>query len=106
MYGREVVVLNLAKLEEAAIAELSVSVVLSFLQETADIRVEMRGLEGGCLSGVERVYGVTYLRQHLGASSTSKSIVMSPSDVSRSTDMASVLCTTAPSRLLSPAPAL
>lgn len=31
--------------------------------------------------------GWTHFSQHFGASSTSKSIVISPSDVSRSTDM-------------------
>lgn len=31
--------------------------------------------------------GGTHFSQHLGASSTSRSMVMSPSDVSRSTDM-------------------
>jgi hypothetical protein len=31
--------------------------------------------------------GPAYFSQHLGASSTSKSMVMSPSDVSKSTDM-------------------
>ena len=37
----------------------------------------------------ERVgIGLTYFSQHFGASSTSRSMVISPSDVSRSTDMA------------------
>ena len=37
--------------------------------------------------------GYTYFSQHFGASSTSRSMVMSPSDVSRSTDMAcGMLC--------------
>lgn len=36
--------------------------------------------------------GWTYFSQHFGASSTSKSIVISPSDVSRSTDMTGVCC--------------
>jgi hypothetical protein len=37
------------------------------------------------------VRGLTYFSQHLGASSTKRSIVMSPSDVSRSTDIV-VVC--------------
>jgi hypothetical protein len=37
--------------------------------------------------GAQRDGGVAYFSQHFGASSTRRSIVMSPSDVSRSTDM-------------------
>lgn len=73
MYRGEVVVLDFAELEEAVVND---SLGTSF--EVLSLRDNDVGLEGS----------QTYFSQHFGAYSTSRSMVISPRDVSKRTDMA------------------
>ena len=88
MNGGKVVVLDFAQLEKAKATNCQCLFMLSLGRQR----------DGACSMQVRKPKArvrdwLTYFSQHLGASSTNRSMVISPSDVSSSTDMVwAMLC--------------